>query len=170
MFATDLGPGPSGFPGHGADAPLDVPGIERPEITAALAQKVYDHSFDAFSDALAATHNCTRQVRLAGSSVTVDTATGEVLSSFDAGALPFGVLRRPCGNRRANVCPACSRRYARDTFALVHAGVAGGKTVPEQVRDNPLLFVTLTAPSFGYVHGHRDGRACRARVPTPAQA
>ncbi len=28
-----------------------------------------------------------------------------------------------------------------------------------------LLFVTLTRPSFGPVHGHRAGRACRPRRP-----
>ncbi|WP_371814066.1 replication initiator [Phycicoccus sp. HDW14] len=34
---------------------------------------------------------------------------------------------------------------------------------PEQVADNPLLFATFTAPSFGLVHGHRGGRPCRPR-------
>jgi len=35
--------------------------------------------------------------------------------------------------------------------------VAGGKTVPVSVADNPLVFATFTAPSFGKVHGRRDG-------------
>ncbi len=47
---------------------------------------------------------------------------------------------------------------------MVTAGVTGGKTVPETVAANPLLFVTLTAPSFGPVHtAHEDGRRCRPR-------
>ena len=58
-----------------------------------------------------------------------------------------------CGNRRADRCPSCSRLYAADTFHLIRAGVAGGKGVPEPVADNPLVFATLTAPSFGAVHG-----------------
>ena len=37
-------------------------------------------------------------------------------------------------------------------FHLIRAGVTGGKTVPESVADHPLLFATLTAPSFGRVH------------------
>ena len=47
-------------------------------------------------------------------------------------------------------------------FQLIRAGVAGGKTVPASVAENPLVFATVTAPSFGPVHGHRDGgRRCR---------
>jgi hypothetical protein len=45
-------------------------------------------------------------------------------------------------------------------FHLIRAGVAGGKTVPASVADNPLVFATLTAPSFGVVHGRRD-QGCR---------
>ena len=66
-----------------------------------------------------------------------------------------------CGNRRAADCPSCSRIYAADTFHLIRAGVTGGKGVPEQVGENPLVFATLTAPSFGLVHGTRGGRTCR---------
>lgn len=151
------------FPGHGEGAPLDVPILTRPENAKIIAQRMRDGTMATFFRAMDATDNCAHPIRLAGSSVTVHTTTGEVLSSFDAGELPFGVLHRPCGNRRASVCPSCSRTYARDTYAMIHAGIAGGKTVPEHVRDNPLLFVTLTEPSFGPVHGHRHGRACRPR-------
>ena len=38
-------------------------------------------------------------------------------------------------------------------FHLIRAGVTGGKTVPESVAENPLVFATVTAPSFGIVHG-----------------
>ena len=68
-----------------------------------------------------------------------------------------------CGNRRTSECPSCSRIYAADTFHLIRSGVVGGKTVPEHVAANPLVFATLTAPSFGHVHGTRDGRRCRPR-------
>lgn len=98
-------------------------------------------------------------MRLHGSSTTIDTNSGEVVGSFASKDAPLGVLYRRCGNRRDHVCPSCSRLYARDTFELIRAGVQGGKQVPEQVADNPLLFVTLTAPSFGHVH--RAGTTCR---------
>jgi hypothetical protein len=52
--------------------------------------------------------------------------------------------------------------YAGDMFQLIRAGVAGGKTVPETVAENPPVIATVTAPSFGLVHGRRDsGRDCR---------
>lgn len=153
---------PARFGGFGEDAPLDVPALHG-AIGAGLVGRFADGSMDAFADTLAAVHNCARPVRLAGSSTTVDARTGEVLSTFRSSDAPLGVLYRPCGNRRAHVCPACSRTYARDTFALISAGVAGGKTVPEEVADNPLLFATFTAPSFGLVHGRRGGRPCRPR-------
>ncbi len=153
---------PSGFSGFGEGAPLDVPSLHWAAGTGLLS-RFADGSMDAFADTLAAVHNCARPVRLVGSTTTVDARTGEVLSTFRSTDAPLGVLYRPCGNRRAHVCPACSRTYARDTFALISAGVAGGKTVPEQVADNPLLFATFTAPSFGLVHGHRGGKPCRPR-------
>ena len=75
-----------------------------------------------------------------------------MLSSFSSTDHPLGVVHVRCGNRRASECPSCSRLYAADMFHLIRAGVTGGKTVPESVADHPLLFATLTAPSFGRVH------------------
>jgi hypothetical protein len=48
-------------------------------------------------------------------------------------------------------------------WQLVYAGMAGGrKGVPESVAEHPQVFVSLTAPSFGAVHGRPDDRrACR---------
>lgn len=169
MHTTSASPSPDvargRFPGYGEDAPLDLPDLTRPGTAQLIASRMADGSMDAFFDALVSTGNCAHPVRLAGSSSTIDTDNGEVVATFDTRDLPFGVLHRPCGNRRASVCPSCSRVYARDTYALIHAGINGGKTVPDHVRDNPLLFVTLTAPSFGHVHGHRHGRPCRPRRP-----
>src|SRR5207237_9747007 len=78
---------------------------------------------------------------------------------------PDGVAYIRCGNRRASVCPSCSYEYAGDMWQLLFAGVAGGrKGVPDTVSSHPRAFVTLTAPSFGAVHGMRDkGGRCRAR-------
>ena len=84
------------------------------------------------------------------------------------------------GTDSASQCPSCARLYAADMFQLIRAGVTGGKTVPASVAENPLVFATLTAPSFGPVHGRRDHdrpchpktgklRLCRHRRPTSCQ-
>lgn len=152
-----------GFPGHGEDAPLDLSSLSSSDHVGILS-RLRDGTADAFADALASVRNCCRPIHLRGSSTLVDRATGEVLSHFSSREAPLGVLLTPCGNRRAHVCPACSRTYARDTFELIRSGVVGGKTVPVEVAAAPLLFVTFTAPSFGHVHGVRaDGARCRPR-------
>lgn len=152
-----------GFPGHGEDAPLDLPSLSSSDHVGILS-RLLDGTADAFADALASVSNCRRPIHLHGSSTTVDRVTGEVLSRFSSRDAPLGVLLTPCGNRRAHVCPACSRTYARDTFELIRSGVVGGKTVPADVASAPLLFATFTAPSLGHVHGVRADRAkCRPR-------
>jgi hypothetical protein len=54
-------------------------------------------------------------------------------------------------------------------WQLLYAGAAGGrKGVPASVRAHPLVFMTLTAPGFGPVHGTRTtrgGGAGRCRPP-----
>jgi len=65
-----------------------------------------------------------------------------------------------CNNRRATVCPSCSDLYARDTWQLVAAGTTGGRhNITPSVADRPQVFATLTAPSFGSVHGS-TGSVC----------
>jgi len=56
-----------------------------------------------------------------------------------------------CKNRRASVCPSCSQLYAGDTWQLVHAGIVG-EHERTLLDGRPMVFVTLTAPSFGAVH------------------
>ncbi|MDN5893284.1 MAG: replication initiation protein [Nocardioides sp.] len=158
----------SGFSGFGEGAPLDLSNLT-PAAESGVVARLLDGSFSEWADAAAAVSNCARPVRLVGSSTTVDVRTGEILGTFSSDQAPLGVLHRACGNRRAQVCPSCSRVYARDTFELIRAGVAGGKTVSPTVGDNPLLFATFTAPSFGHVHGTRPhngmptGGRCRPR-------
>jgi len=158
----------TGFPGFGEDAPLDLSGLTT-SAQAGILSRLRDGTCDAWAETAASVGHCTRPVRLVGGSTTIDAATGEILATFSSRDTPLGVVYRPCGNRRAEQCPFCSRTYARDTFAMIRAGLLGGKTVPEQVADNPLLFVTLTAPSFGHVHGPRPragsqaGGRCRPR-------
>jgi hypothetical protein len=139
---------------------LDVPpltGRAADQVTRMLGSD----ALDPFSEALSRVGNCAHPVRLVGRSETVDTTTGEVVSTYSSEDEPCGVTYVRCGNRRASVCPSCSRQYAADMFHLFRAGVTGGKTVPETVAENPLVFTTMTAPSFGIVHGRRDhGRRC----------
>ena len=92
---------------------------------------------------------CAHPIRLRG--LVLDRTSGE-LAERD--------LLVPCKDRRAAVCPACSRLYQADAWQLVAAGLRGGKGVDPSVLEHPQLFVTLTAPSFGPVHS-RSARGAR---------
>lgn len=156
------------FSGFGDTAPLDIAALG-PATTTDMVQRIADGSFDAWADTASKVSFCTRPVRLVGGSATIEASTGRVLDTFSSDLAPLGVVYRPCGNRRADVCPACSRTYERDTFEMLRAGLVGGKSIPASVAENPVLFVTFTAPSFGLVHGPRGtadsstGGRCRPR-------
>ena len=155
---------PQHFPGHGEDAPLDLPALDT--ATARQVGELFTSpEFDAWSESLAKVENCVSPIRLHGSTQTVDIATGAVVSSYSSRQEPLGITLVPCGNRRASRCPACSRVYAGDMFHLIRAGVLGGKGVPETVVENPLVFATVTAPSFGAVHGHARRATLRPSAP-----
>ncbi|GAB6938180.1 replication initiator [Isoptericola variabilis] len=150
-----------GFWGHSPDVPLDLPDLDA-SAAAGIVGRIADKSWPDFADTLARVGNCSHPIRLVGRAETIDAATGEIVETFRSADQPLGMLYKPCGNRRADECEACSRIYARDTFELISTGLHGGKGVPDDVARNPLLFVTLTAPSFGAVHGVRDGeKPCR---------
>ena len=113
------------------------------------------------------TKHCTKPVRLQGST--------RLVSTHHRRGAPCLLLERrdrritsvPCGNRRAAVCDACSATYKRDAWGLITAGLTGGKGIPASVADHPCTFATLTAPSFGAVHGTRQKGLCRARRDHP---
>jgi hypothetical protein len=113
---------------------------------------------------VAAIGGCADPIHLVGHSSTVDTATGELLHRYETEDEPNRRLLVACRNRRASRCAPCAEVYRADTYQLIRAGLAGGKTVPESVARHPRVFCTLTAPSFGAVH-HRvldaDGRVLR---------
>lgn len=110
---------------------------------------------------------CTHPIRLSGTTHTVDTTTGEIHSSRTTRDMPDEALYTTCGNRRATVCPSCAETYRADTYHLVHAGLVGGKGVPDTVRGHAALFVTFTAPSFGLVHSRWAKPDLAARVCRP---
>ncbi|MEU9388602.1 replication initiator protein RepSA [Streptomyces sp. NPDC048324] len=119
--------------------------------------------FDRIQDQIRRTGGCTDPIRLQGTTVTRDAATGHVLHSYSTDTEPGGVLRVACGNRRASRCPSCAWTYAGDTYHLIRAGLVGdpAKGTPETIRDHPRVFATLTAPSFGPVHNRPGNRPCR---------
>lgn len=98
---------------------------------------------------------CENPVYLTGRTVTRDAASGEVLAVFSSEDLPYGRLMVPCGNRRSSRCEPCSRIYAGDAFHRIRAGMVGGKGIPTEVVTHPMVWLTLTAPSFGPVHTMR---------------
>ena len=168
MTADQTTTHPRPFAGFGDEAGLDLD-LASPRVAAQVVKRLLSPDFEDWSTAVARVGSCTNPIHLTGSSTRVDAATGEVLSSYSSDSEPLGTTLIRCGNRRADKCPSCSRVYAADMFHLIRAGVAGGKGVPERVGENPLVFATLTAPSFGHVHGKRDnGRACRPHAKTHA--
>lgn len=120
-------------------------------------------NLDNFTQAASRVGFCQRPIRLHGHATKVDLRTGEAFTTYSSDQAPLGVLLTRCGNRRESVCTSCSRVYARDTFEMIRCGLEGGKGVPERVAENPLAFVTVTAPSFGPVHSTRGGRMCHPR-------
>jgi hypothetical protein len=125
--------------------------------------RIFSGEWDRFAKQQAACGYCSKPIRLRGSATTIDATTGEVLCTYDTTREPDGVTYVRCGNRRAAVCPSCSREYQGDMWHLLAAGAGGGmKGVPATVGFHPQLFVTLTAPSFGPVHTTRSGKQpCR---------
>lgn len=117
--------------------------------------------FDRLRSQLKSTGYCARPVRLRGAVCDQD---GQVV--YTTADEPNEVLRKACGNRREAVCPSCAEVYRQDAYQLISAGLRGGKGVPDSVTAHPFVFVTLTAPGFGHVHGRparRNGEPLRCR-------
>src|SRR3954468_22419364 len=131
-----------------------------------MARASDPQQWERFERQLRSAGYCRHPVRLRGRTDAMDVATGEVRTVFSTDYEPDRTLLKCCGNRREAVCPQCAEVYRADAFQLVGAGLRGGKGVPESVCGHPLVFVTLTAPSFGAVHSRRLGssgepRRCR---------
>ncbi len=113
---------------------------------------------------------CVRPVRLRGATMLVNHSTGELTETYSSASELDGTTYVRCGNRRASVCPTCSHEYKGDAWHLLVCGLAGGKGIPASVADHPCTFATLTAPSFGPVHGLRQKGPCRPRRDRPVCA
>ncbi|NLA34093.1 MAG: replication initiation protein [Actinobacteria bacterium] len=118
-----------------------------------VAQRLRSHEYDRWMHTVTSTGYCHNPVRLVGSSTTLHEASGEIFSEYASANEPDGITFTRCGNRRATRCESCSHEYKGDTWHMIMAGAAGGmKEVPEEVAEHPMVFLTLTAPSFGAVH------------------
>ncbi len=115
--------------------------------------------FEAFAERVRQAGCCRRPVRLSGR-VTTTGPTGQPVVLFDTAALPDRVLLKACGTRRETLCPPCAAVYRGDAFALVVAGLRGGKGIPDDITSHPAVLATFTAPSFGPVHRWRSDGTC----------
>src|SRR5436190_23677535 len=136
-----------------------------PMLAEVLERAADPDEWQRFERQLRSSGYCRRPVRLRGRVDSLDAATGEVVTSYSTEREPDGMLLKCCGNRREAVCPSCARTYRGDAFQLVASGMRGGKDVPESVAGHPMVFLTLTAPTFRPVHLLRvvDGKARRCR-------
>jgi len=155
-------------------AELDLSGIT-PAQERQILSRLLRRDFDQWAEQAARVAHCAHPICLTGKQHTVQAGTGSTLSTFASALLPDEVLYVRCNNRRTSWCPSCSRTYQGDTWHLLKAGAAGGdKGVPESVASHPMVFATLTAPSFGPVHAakkpgsktqrcrpHARGEVCR---------
>src|SRR4051794_5473136 len=136
-----------------------------PVLAEVLERAADPEEWERFERQLRSSGYCRRRVRLRGRVDSLDAETGEVVTSYSTEHEPDGTLLKCCGNRREAVCPSCAQTYRGDAYQLVAAGMLGGKGAPETVSEHPMVFLTLTAPSFGPVHSRRvvDGKARRCR-------
>jgi hypothetical protein len=145
-----------------------VTGRPEPPPDRVLAQavaRIARADYPAWAAQLAATGNCTHPVRLKGHLDRVNPDTGETTREFTTTTAPDRVLLKACTSRRATRCPSCAAVYRSDARALVLAGLIGGKGLTADVQQRPVVFVTLTAPSFGAVHTVRsDSTPCHPRT------
>ena len=132
---------------------------DRKVIDGIIARLHAPGGLDAFQSQVRAVRGCRRPVRLSGRVIGLGEG-GSLNVRFDTRNLPDGVLLKACGSRRETVCRPCASLYRGDAFALVAAGLRGGKEVPETIGEHPAVLLTLTAPSFGAVHRKRPDGSC----------
>jgi hypothetical protein len=142
-----------------------MPGVLSSAATVVVPWKAFGEA--ARHDAEKRVRGCAQPIRLVGSTVRYRAATGEIIDRYSSGQELDGITYVRCGNRRVSRCESCSREYKGDAWHLLSAGLTGGKGAVEAVRLHPTIFGTLTPPSFGPVHGRRQGAPCRARRDRP---
>lgn len=147
---------------------MTAPAVGRydPRTVGEMVDRAGRPDFDRWADQVQRCGHCARPVRLRGR--VIRTGAGGQRDTYSTDTEPDRVILVRCGNRRASVCPSCSREYAADMWQLLYAGAAGErKGVPTMVRSHPLVFATLTAPGFGPVHGVRRSGTGAGRCRPP---
>ncbi|GIH10305.1 hypothetical protein Rhe02_83720 [Rhizocola hellebori] len=149
-----------------------------PEFVNAILARTGRGDYEQWLDHITAAAACSRPIRLSGNLYEV-TRTGNSATLTGVGStatMPDGVIYKACGNRRASLCPACSKTYQQDAYQIIRAGLVGGRGIPDNVATHPAVFATFTAPSFGKVHSRyirnhpcTNRRRCECR-PEPCHA
>lgn len=153
----------------GTDTDTAIGEVSDHTVRGSAIQRAERTDYSRWLNHVGSAQGCVRPIRLHGRIHTLDQASGEVLASRNTASMPDGVVYIPCGDRRAEVCPACAELYRADTYHLIKSGLVGGKGTPESVAQHPAVFATFTAPSFGAVHTRvtdpKTGRVkpCRMR-------
>jgi hypothetical protein len=148
---------------------MTMPTMCGPDVQQSITERLTRPDLGRWLGQVQQVRHCARPIRLVGHTETIDRTTGEVLRCYDTTTEPDGIACVRCGSRRAAVCPSCSHEYKGDVWHVLMAGAAGGmKKVPDTVAAHPLVFATLTAPSFGPVHtakkpGRPGSRRCQPR-------
>ena len=133
-----------------------------PSVQAQVAERLSKPDLGRWLAQVQQVGRCAHPVRLAGSTDTIDTATGEVLPSYDTAAEPDGVAYLRCGNRRASVCPSCSHEYQGDVWHVLMAGAAGRHERRPRRRSRRIRSCSPPSPH------PRSGRCMRRRSPASA--
>ena len=124
-----LAPGTRTAPGTGANTgPFIHPQLTDERIFAGLHHAGYDAWLDHVWPAAA----CTRPVRLRGDIRHIDPATGELLRTVPTIGMPDGVIYKPCGNRRATVCPPAPRPTAATPTRSSAPGWSAARASPSR--------------------------------------
>lgn len=126
--------------------------IDESVLNGILKRTSNSQSYESFLDQGSKCGWCRQPIRLKGKVTSINTTTGELVAKYSTNTEPDGVLLKACGTRRVTRCPACATVYLGDARILVRSGLSGGKGLPETVAFHPMVFATLTAPSFGALH------------------
>lgn len=105
-------------------------------------------AFHRWEAQLAATGHCAHPIRLEGRIDAIDKATGQPALMYDTADEPGGVLRIACGNRREDVCPACSEVYKNDARQIIRSGLTGWL----RARFRRLASAACSLPSGATIH------------------
>lgn len=118
-----------------------------PKVAEAIA-RASRPDYERWAAMVEASRCCAQPVRLSGRVLEEDPDSGRLDVVYSTGGEADGVLLKACGTRRASRCPGCASLYRFDAKAILAAGLDADDEDP----GSPVVYATLTAPSFGPVH------------------